>query len=139
MRIFLLATAMAIACINAVPAFAEDPDGIAGTWLTDDGGAHVKIFQENGTYCGKIVWLKDPLYESDDKEAGKPLRDRNNPDPTKRNQPYLGLYLLRDFAYKGENLWADGTIYNPENGKIYDAKLRLDGKDTLKVRGFIGI
>ena len=123
----------------AGPAFSEEADGVIGQWLTDDGGARIEIFKENGTYCGKIVWLKEPVYPKEDKEAGKPIRDRNNPDPAKRDQPYVGIYLLRDFAYKGENTWTNGTIYNPENGKTYSAKLRLESKDKLKVRGFIGI
>lgn len=128
-----------LACGAIGAAWADEADGIAGQWLTEDSDARFEIYKEGGKYCGKIVWLQEPVYPQDDAEAGRPTHDRKNPDPAKRDQPIVGLQLLKDFEYKGDNAWAGGTIYNPENGKLYRARLRLDGKDKLKVRGFIGI
>jgi len=65
--------------------------------------------------------------------------DRENPDPARRNQPILGLVILRDFAFVKDGLWENGMIYDPENGKDYKCKMTLESPDVLNVRGFIGI
>ena len=61
-----------------------------------------------------------------------------NPDEARRNDPILGMNLVKGFTYKGKNKWAGGTIYDPNNGKTYKCKMSLKG-DDLKVRGFIGV
>jgi uncharacterized protein (DUF2147 family) len=38
-----------------------------------------------------------------------------------------------------ENNWEKGTIYDPENGKTYSCKIYLENKNTMKIRGYIGI
>ena len=65
--------------------------------------------------------------------------DTNNPDEAKRGQPIIGLNLVNGFVYKGKGKWADGTIYDPDNGKTYSCKMTLKDANTLKVRGFIGV
>ncbi|HOV73449.1 MAG TPA: DUF2147 domain-containing protein [Candidatus Hydrogenedentes bacterium] len=119
---------------------AGDGDAILGhEWLTKDGGARFAFTKRDGKYYGHICWEKDSVYDKKDQEAGKPTRDRNNPDPALRNRPMLGLEILKDFEYQGENRYESGTIYNPEDGRTYKAKLTLADPDHLKVRGFIGI
>lgn len=122
-------------------AFAADDNGdvLLGKWLTEDGKGHVEVANDNGKYNGKIVWLKEPNYPEGDPEAGKPLHDLNNPDPSKRDQPILGLMVLRDFEYEGDNSWKKGTIYDPETGKTYKCNITLAKDGSLKVRGFIGV
>ena len=58
-----------------------------------------------------------------DPEAGKPRRDRNNPDESKQNEPLVGLSMLKGFDHVGENKWANGTIYDPENGRTYKCEI----------------
>jgi uncharacterized protein (DUF2147 family) len=132
---------IALGALLALPllAHAEGGDAIIGQWLTDGKDARIEITKVDGKYEGKIVWLKDPLYDSKDPEAGKPVRDRDNPDAARRNDPMIGLRLLRDFEYVGKNAWKNGAIYNPENGKTYHANLTLANPKELKVRGYIGI
>jgi uncharacterized protein (DUF2147 family) len=43
------------------------------------------------------------------------------------------------FEFKSENNWEKGTIYDPENGKTYSCKIYLENKNTMKIRGYIGI
>lgn len=117
----------------------EEADAITGQWLTSEGEVRIDIFREDGKYFGKIVWLKEPEYPDDDAEAGKPVRDRENPDSAKRGRPIIGLMLLSHFEYAGNHRWVRGGIYNPENGKTYRAELSLRPEGTLKVRGFVGI
>jgi hypothetical protein len=78
-------------------------------------------------------------YPKDDPEAGKPKHDRKNPDVAKRDQPMIGLRLLADFEYTGDNSWKHGTIYNPEKGKTYRANLSLAKDSSLKIHGYVGI
>lgn len=122
-------------------AFAEEGNGDAllGTWLTEEGKGHVEVVKEGNTYTGKIVWLKEPNYVEGEPDVGEPRHDKNNPDPAKQDQPIIGLVVLRDFEYVGDNSWKKGTIYDPEVGKTYKCNITLKEDGTLKVRGFIGV
>jgi uncharacterized protein (DUF2147 family) len=119
-------------------------DAILGVWATDpegDGGqAHIEIYEEGDRYYGKIIWLSEPVYLEGDPHgsAGEAKVDTENPDEALRSQPIIGLLLMSGFTYDGKGLWRKGTIYDPDNGKTYKAKLRLGDDDVLKVRGFIG-
>jgi uncharacterized protein (DUF2147 family) len=120
---------------------ASDADDIIGRWTVADGKSRVEIYRANdGTIEGKICWLRDPVYPGGDAEAGKPMRDRLNPDPTLANRPLMGLVIMRDFKSDGTNRWSGGTVYDPECGKTYKGKMSLDeGRTTLNLRGYVGI
>lgn len=137
MKNILLLT-LSIFALSFKPAVVDDGKGddILGTWLNGQKTAHVSIFKAGDYFYGKIIWLKEP----NDKD-GKPRTDINNPDETKRSTPLMNLLLLKGFKYKDKHNWADGTIYDPKNGKTYSCKMWFDeGKtDELKIRGFIGI
>jgi uncharacterized protein (DUF2147 family) len=109
-------------------------DALMGVWETGSGKARVQIKKFNNTYYGQIVWLKEPL-----NEEGKPKVDKNNPDETKRIKPLLGYRNLLGFEYKGNNLWENGTIYDPESGSTYNCKIEMTDNNTLNIRGFIGV
>ena len=117
-----------------------DDAGILGKWVTKEGKSHVEITRCDAGLCGKVVWLRDPVYPADDEQgmAGKKKVDRNNPDPKLRDTPTLGLNVLRGFRTRNGNVWEDGTIYDPENGKTYKCKMTLANPKQLDVRGFIG-
>ena len=125
-----------MALVFASPVFSQqtNPDAIIGVWETGNGKAHISITKSGNYFYGRIVWLREPL-----DEQGKPKVDKNNPAAGLRNQPIIGLRLLKSFEYTEENLWEDGTIYDAENGKTYQCKLSMDGNNKLNVRGFIGI
>ncbi|MCS6905920.1 MAG: DUF2147 domain-containing protein [Bacteroidia bacterium] len=108
-------------------------DAILGTWLTGTGKGKVKIEKIGEKYHGKIVWLRDPKNPD-----GTPKVDKNNPDPALQKRPLMGLRVLRDFVYVGDNKWEEGKIYDPENGKDYSCILTLIDENTLNVRGYIG-
>ncbi|HAM50101.1 MAG TPA: DUF2147 domain-containing protein [Nitrospiraceae bacterium] len=101
----------------------------------------MEIYKCNLKYCGKIVWLKEPTYPADSKEGtpGTPILDQNNPNPKLRKTPLIGLPILLNFVYAGDNSWKSGKIYNSDNGKTYSGSLTLVSLNHLKVRGFIGI
>jgi len=112
----------------------KNADDIVGVWLTGSGKGHVKIDKVGNYYFGRIVWLKDPL-----NDLGKPKLDKNNEDISKRSKSVLGMQLIGGFEWKNDNLWDNGDIYDPENGKTYKCKLDLENLSTMNVRGFIGI
>jgi len=112
-----------------------ESDKIRGQWYTEENKSLVEIYRaKNGKYYGKIVWLKNPLETN-----GKPKVDDENPDPAKRNDPIIGLVLLKGFDYKGEGVYKNGTIYDPDNGKTYDCIITFANNDKLFIRGYIGI
>jgi len=124
----------------AASAHADGPDGVLGVWVTADGKARVEIVKHGDAYDGDIVWLKEPLYPADDKTApGQAKVDRNNPDKTLQARPIIGLPLIQGFKYSGDNVWTDGTIYDPDNGKLYSCKMTLMMDGSLRVRGYVGI
>ena len=94
---------------------------IQGIYLTVDGGAQVSIAKTgDGTYVGKIVWLKED----------KARLDVNNPDQARRGDRVQGLVILRGFAADEQSKrWEGGTIYDPKNGKTYDGYIWRDPKD----------
>jgi uncharacterized protein (DUF2147 family) len=47
--------------------------------------------------------------------------------------------ILRGFVSTENNLWENGKIYDPKNGKDYSCKITMIDNNKLDVRGFIGI
>lgn len=112
---------------------AQKADAIIGKWLNPSGEGQVEIYKKGDKYFGKLAWIKFP-----NDANGKPKTDVKNPDGALRNRPELGLELLKNFTFDGENVYENGTIYDPKSGKTYSCKMTLDGK-KLKIRGYIGI
>jgi uncharacterized protein (DUF2147 family) len=112
----------------------SETDAILGVWESGSGKARVKIDKVSDKFFGKIVWLKEP-----NSEEGKPKVDKNNPEEKLRTTPLLGYRMLKDFSYKEEKTWEDGTIYDPENGSTYSCTIKMTDENTLEVRGFIGV
>ena len=81
------------------PVFSQGDEGtgILGQWLTAGGESKVEIYMcDSVTYCGKIVWLRDPLKE------GKPVTDDKNPEDSLKSRPVLGMRIMRGFTYAGD-------------------------------------
>lgn len=122
-----------------IPAFAfvaaDNPNAIVGTWLNGSKKGHVQIYEKDGRYYGKLVWLSVPT----DPETGKPKLDGKNEDPARRSRPLMNLPLMYNLQFRSGNVWDDGKIYNPEDGKEYNLKMTLKDPNTLDVRGYLGI
>ena len=125
---------LCMSLVMAGPALAAEADAVVGEWYTKDSKAVVQIYKQGDVYNGKIIWLKEPKNED-----GSVKLDTNNPDESLRGQAIIGLNLVKGFTYKGSNKWANGTIYDPDNGKTYKCKMSLNDDGSLKVRGFIGV
>jgi len=124
---------MAVAMFISLPIWAQ-ADALLGIWLTEEKNSQVEITKtSNGQFVGRIVWLNEPLNED-----GKPKTDKENPNASQRNQRLLGLQILKGFTYDANKKeWTGGTIYDPDNGKTYSAFMKLDGNNTMVLRGYV--
>jgi uncharacterized protein (DUF2147 family) len=129
-RLILAAWLVAAYATIAAPAHAQ-PLSPAGTWLTQDQDARIRISHCGRGLCGAIVWLRDPL------DDGKPSLDKNNPNPALRKRPLLGLRLFHGMATAGPHKWK-GPIYNSDDGKSYDGGIEVIDRSRLKVEGCVG-
>ena len=136
-KYFILLAILATGIMFSTQVSAQEfqKDDILGLWLNEDEDAHIEIYKENDLYYGKIVWLKFPI----DEETGKPKLDKHNPDPELKKRPSLGIKLLTDFEWDGDNEWDEGDIYDPKSGKTYSCYIVMKEYDLLKIRGYIGV
>ncbi len=122
--------------LMAATAYASqaDADNILGQWYTNGDESIVEIYKCGESYCGKIVWLKEPL----DHDTGEEKTDTYNPDESLKERKIIGMDIVWDFEAGRGNTWGGGKIYDPESGKTYSCKAKLK-KDKLNIRGFIGV
>ena len=127
--------------LMSATAFAAQADDILGVWFNGEKDAKIEISKCAEKYCGKIVWLKEPNYPEGSKDGtpGTPKLDHNNPDAALRRTPIIGLQIVYDFTFSGGDLWKDGRVYDPKNGKTYKGKMTLVSPQQLDLRGYIGI
>jgi uncharacterized protein (DUF2147 family) len=105
---------------------------ITGVWLTQDKEVKVEIYENNGKYFGKTIWLKNPNTKN-----GNPRLDERNPNQSLRKRSLLNLVILTDFIYEDKE-WIDGRLYDPNEGETYSCKMWLENPKVLKVRGYVG-
>jgi uncharacterized protein (DUF2147 family) len=118
--------------VAVTPAFPSDSD-IVGLWLTGDGDGWIEIRQDGNEFIGVIRGSPD------DADQDPERVDDKNPDPSLRHRKLLGLTIMRGFRHDGGMRWSGGRIYDPNSGNTYKGNLRLLDRDTLRVRGFIGL
>lgn len=104
------------------PAWAQDP---VGEWLVEDGTARIRVVNCGDALWGVVSWQKIPG-----------ARDTQNPDPSMRNRPTLGMPILLNMQPADPGKW-EGEIYNAENGRTYDAAITLRDASTLQVEGCV--
>jgi uncharacterized protein (DUF2147 family) len=131
---FNAAAVAGLAAMALAPAvMAQSPD-VTGVWIDHTGRGAVEISRCGNAICGRIAWLQQP-----NDPAGKPLTDGNNPNSALRSRPICGLQVIGDVKPKGEGAYADGWIYNPEDGGRFSLDVKLLGPDRLQIHGFMGM
>lgn len=120
--------------IPSISAIAQN-DRIEGIWFNNEKTAKVEIFKgEDAKLYGKIVWLKKSL------RGGRSILDVNNPKPTLRSRPLIGMTVMGGFTKDDEaDRYTDGSIYDPKNGKTYNCRISQLKENELDIRGYIGI
>lgn len=111
---------------------AAAPADIEGRWLSGDGDGLVEIRLAGDGLTGVVLG-------SPDDDPDRPDTDIYNPDPALRERPLKGLPIFEGFRYEGNGLWSGGTIYDPNSGNSYRATIQVLDRNTLKLRGYIGI
>lgn len=123
-----------LAFVLGLPVLAGGPSPV-GTWRTYDdrtGALHglVEITEAGGELQGRILKSYDPAKPN-------PVCDRC--EGARKGQPVIGMVFLWGLRRDGDD-YRGGYILDPDNGKVYKAKLHLaEGGKKLEVRGFIGI
>ena len=109
---------------------------ITGLWNTDKNESQIEISINKTTqhYQGKIHSISDAIGDPNIEKT-----DINNPDPSKHNDPIIGLTLMQGFKKSSDKKYTGGTIYDPKSGKTYKCKITAKDADTITVRGYIGV
>lgn len=114
--------------------YAQSP--VIGTWKTidDETGKEksvVEIFERGGKVYGKITKLFREKGEDPD-----PTCLECDEDDDRYKKKIIGMEIIKDMKKVGSEL-AEGTILDPNNGKVYRCKIWVEGSE-LKVRGYLG-
>jgi len=129
MKKFLYLLPMLMLTFLVQSALAQSP---VGKWRTIDDEEQgkeksiVKLYENEGVIYGVVEKLTDP--------KAKRVCDSCSGD--KKNKPIEGMQILWGLKKTGKE-WGDGYILDPKNGKVYKAKVWVEGQN-LKVRGYIG-
>ena len=109
---------------------AQSPVGIWKTVddKTNEPKSHVEIYEKNGKYFGKVVKL---LPKATTKVCIDCPGDKNG-------KSLINMDILWDLK-DHKDYWSYGKIVDPADGKVYKCSIWLDGENSLKVRGYIGI
>jgi uncharacterized protein (DUF2147 family) len=107
-----------------------------GTWNTvDDKTKEIKseivISETAGVLSGKVSKLLRK--DVDQKAVCKECTD------DRKDKPFLGLEIIRGAKKaEGKDVWEEGKILDPENGKSYTLRLTpIEGGKKLEVRGSV--
>lgn len=131
------AAALALTLLCQGHAWAQGPSPLGEWKIIDDktgqGRAVIRIEQVAGALVGRIRKSLDPNEPPDVRctKCSGALKD----------QPLFNMAILTGLKPAADPLqWSDGEILDPDNGKVYRAKLTMapDGK-SLEVRGFVGM
>jgi len=105
-----------------------------GLWLAKD-GAKIRISQCGRNLCGFIVQSSPPV----DPATGRPMTDKNNADPAKRNRSLVGIEMLISMHRDSTSKWS-GQLYNDDDGKTYSGNLIEQGPSSIRIEGcWLGI
>lgn len=55
----------------------------------------------------------------------------------KKDAKLIGMIMMWDLLADDDE-WSGGKIMDPENGNVYKCFIKLESKDKLKVRGYMG-
>lgn len=119
--------------LTAFAALSMQAQTVTGKWKTidDETGkpkSIVEITENNGKIYGKVIEiLTDKKEAKCDKCPG-----------ADKGKPIKGLTIIKGLKKDGKE-YSGGTITDPGTGKEYKCAIKLNGKDKLDVRGYVGI
>jgi len=131
-RIWIASAALFVAPLAMWAAGAELLTPV-GRWKTIDDKtgnpkAIVQIYMQGGRLFGRIEVSLDP--------NAKKICDKCKDE--RQDQAIVGMVIMRGLSLDGGE-YSGGDILDPDNGKVYRCKLRLEEQgNRLSVRGYIG-
>ena len=107
---------------------------VLGKWKTIDdiSGKEkgiVEIYERNNVFYARIL----EIFEAEHKNKRCTLCSGDDKD-----KPLLGLIIIRGLRKDGDE-YNGGKVVDPKIGKYYKCYIKLEEKDKLKVRGYIGV
>jgi len=107
---------------------------ILGKWKTidDETGIEkgiVEIYEKGGHIYARILDILEPQYKNS--KCSLCCCEQ-------KNEPLVGLVIIKGLK-KDDNEYNGGTVLDPKNGKHYKCYIKLEEKDKLKVRGYLGV
>lgn len=121
-----------IVLIFGIMAYAQTP---IGTWKTIDDKtgkekSYVKIYEtKSGKLQGDVTKILTP-----GRENAKCIECEGD----NKDKPIKGMTILWGLE-KEDGEWTDGHILDPNSGKQYKCSMKLKDKNTLEVRGYLGV
>ena len=119
-----------------ISGFAAAQMSPVGTWNTiDDKTKEIKseivVTETAGVLSGKVTKLLRK--DADQQGVCKVCAD------DRKDKPLIGLEIIRGAKKaEGKDVWEDGKILDPENGKNYTLRLTpIEGGKKLEVRGSV--
>ena len=104
---------------------------LVGIWESEEKNLQIEIFPDSGHFAGKMIWFK-----CSSETVMKSSVDTENPDKKFVGRKLLGMKLVERLLYRGDDVWDDGKIYDPNSGNTYEARIHLTGPNTAVVRGY---
>ena len=89
----------------------------------------IEIYEKEGKAYGKVVEILNKKIENPTCQ---------NCEGENKDKPILGLNILTGLEKDGDE-WNNGEILDPRDGKVYKCYVKLESKNKLKLRGYIGI
>jgi uncharacterized protein (DUF2147 family) len=124
-KLLLVALAAVVFMASGEPGFSSP----VGIWLAKD-GAKIRISPCGRNLCGFIAQTSP----RNDPATGRPMTDKNNIDPAKRNRPLVGVQTLMSMQPNGPGKWS-GRLYNDDDGKIYPGNLIEQSPSSIRIEG----
>jgi uncharacterized protein (DUF2147 family) len=125
---------LTLSCLITPWAMANSP---VGQWHTlDEKTGELKsmvvIFEHQGAIKGRVEKVL--------RKGADPAAKCDKCSDDRKNQPVVGLEIIRGAKKaSGKNVWEDGEILDPENGKTYALRLTpIENGAKLEVRGSFG-
>jgi uncharacterized protein (DUF2147 family) len=106
-------------------------DKIKGIWWNPEFTIRAEIYEKDGKFHGRIVWLKD----DQNPDGSKPRTDINNPNKKLAGRRLIGATILTNLHWnEAQKEWHNGEIYDPKTGSTYGcyAYMLNDNKVYLK-------
>ena len=126
-------TAVFLTLLLILSSFSEPYNAyhLVGVWESEEKNLQIEMFEDDRLFAGRMIYFR---CSSDD--IMRTSRDIENPNRNLRSRKLLGLNLVTKLRYKGDGVWDDGKIYDPNSGNTFEARIQMTGPNTAIVRGY---